>query len=507
MAKILINFKKIPALSVCVVFFILGILAANFINIPFFVLLTACFILLVSAFLFGENNLFFSLVLILFSFSFGILHTENCLRLPDNHIFFACKENIRSPKILGVVACDPVYALRKTSFILKVKRITIGNQTKDSCGLVLVNVFNKGKFFYGDELVIEGKLYKPFDYAGVGNFSYRDYLKNRGIYCVLSASKQNKTIVVGSNKGNLLSSLAFRLKHKIKNIFQRYLLPVNSRVLSGIMLGERYVFPKGIMEVFIRTGTAHIIAISGFNVGIIIFILVVLFKSAGIKHKTRCLLVIPIVLIHCIAVGASPSVVRATIMAVFMLGAYIIGREPNLINSLSLAALTILAYNPLQIFDPAFELSFASVLGIIILSPKIINLSRRSEGIIGGRDSTNTKVTFGFRPGGAPFFKNKISYPLKVIGNSFAVSLSAWLATCGIAAYYFKIITPVAILANLIIVPMVSLVIVLGFGLFLSACVFSPFAYQFAASINFVLSFIFKISAYLSNLPFAYFYL
>lgn len=271
------------------------------------------------------------------------------------------------------------------------------------------------------------------------------------------------------------------MKSRARDIFERSLWPVNSSVLAGIILGERQNIPDDIRQSFIRTGTSHIIAISGFNVGMVVFMALILLKAARIKRKIRYLLVIPILIIHMLAVGASSSVVRATIMAMAVLAGYLLDREANIVNSLSLSALIILGYNPMQLYDAGFQLSFISVLGIVLLSPRIIGFSEkifsRCKGI------------------------------RRFCLNGFAVSLSAWLATLGLIAYYFRIISPVTLLANLIIVPLTSLIILLGFSLSLSAMIWPGLAGQIATTTNLTMSILFNIASGLSRLPFAYFYL
>ena len=126
------------------------------------------------------------------------------------------------------------------------------------------------------------------------------------------------------------------------------------------------------MRILSRHRDPHIIAISGFNVGIVVFTVLFLLKVLRIKRKYRYLLAIPILFIHMCAVGAQASVVRATLMAVVVLIGYLLERDTDIINSLSLAALIILGYNPRQIFDIGFQLSFVSLLGIVLLSPRFV---------------------------------------------------------------------------------------------------------------------------------------
>ena len=535
------NLERTPLLTVLTVFFILGILLGNFTSIPLFVLLAFCLLAVVFAFLKLKQGLVFGLALSLLCLGLGALHSKNYLRLPRNHIARLGIRNINPARLAGVIDSDPAYAARKVSFIFRVTRVTINEQSHNIQGKILVNVAisleNAARLSYGDELILEGNLYKPFHFGAQANFSYRDYLRNQGIYYLLNVKKENEIVFLGRGRGGLFQSLAFKLKHSFKNIFEQYLWPINSRVLSGIILGERQNIPEDIRQAFVQTGTAHIIAISGFNVGIVACIVLILLKALRIKRKARYCLTIPILMIHMLAVGASSSVVRATIMAVIMLIAYLIGREAHITNSLSLAALIILGYNPLQIFDAGFQLSFVSVLGIVLLSPKLLQgfaaltrlilerikkISFKREFIPRGQKTAPFRARMNFgrlgippkacpagRWAGEPRALARVGsiHLLRVTLNGFSVSLSAWLVTLGFIAYYFRVIAPVTILANLIIVPWTSLVIILGFALGLSAIICPVLAVSIASTTNFALGLLFKMTFGLSRLPFAYFYL
>lgn len=419
--------------------------------------------------------------------------------LPYNHISFIQSNSLKPLIVSGIIDSDPAQGERKISFILKAKEAIAGNQSYRVQGKVLANVFAKKDFSYADEVVLEGALYRPFNYGNSSNFSYRGYLRNQGIYSIFSVRKEDKIAVLSRGRGNYLKSLALRLKRQAKGIFERYLWPVNSAVLSGIILGERQNIPEDIRQGFVRTGTSHIIAISGFNVGIVAFLVLILLKALGIKRRIRYFLAIAVLIIHMLAVGASSSVVRATIMAIAVLAGYLLEREANIINSLSLSALIILGYNPMQLYDAGFQLSFISVLGIVLLSPRIINFFKNIF--------VTTQTKRPLSPGKlSKFIELKLIHFIIVISNGLAVSFSAWLFTLGFVAYYFRIISPVTLLANLLIVPLTSLIIILGFSLSVSAMIWPALSSQIAATTNLTMAVLFKITSGLSCLPFACFY-
>ena len=225
------------------------------------------------------------------------------------------------------------------------------------------------------------------------------------------------------------------------------------------------------------------------------FVVLIILKALGIKRKPRYYLTIPLLIMHMYAVGASASVVRATIMAIIVLSGYLMERESQITNSLGLAALIILGANPLQLFDIGFQLSFVSVLGIVLLSGRIESFLSARGNPVPERPSAVNRLT-------------KTAMQVKKWSiNCFSVSLAAWFVTAGAIAYYFRIVSPITVLANLIIVPYTSLIIVLGFSLGLSALIFPAIAAPIAATTNYSLGFLLKITHWLSSIPGAYFYL
>jgi competence protein ComEC len=173
-------------------------------------------------------------------------------------------------------------------------------------------------------------------------------------------------------------------------------------------------------------------------------------------------------------------VVRATVMAVVFLFARLVRREPDIYNSCAAAALFILLAKPRQLFDIGFQLSFASVIAIIWLYPKIkawLHLETLS----------NRGVRF--------------------IIDGCLVSFSAWLGTAGFIVYYFKIFSPITVLANVIIVPLATFITLCGFSIVL----ISPFApglsRQFVPAAEIAILLLVKINAFLISFPCASVYL
>lgn len=474
--------KRVPVLTFICVFFALGILTGRFVNIPFFVCLLLSLAALLGAYLFLNKEGEFDFYFLLLALLLGALHIINHTIAPSNHIRYLTKNKSQTVTLKGVIENDPAIKKGRVSFIINAQGLHGGGRWHNAQGRVLVNFPSGDNLNYGDQLILKGKLHAPFDfYAHKGGFSYKGYLNNRGIYNILEVKRDGGVVFLGISKEiNPLKKFSFRLKHSLRNIFNKSLPELNSSLLNAVILGERQGLPKEIRRVFAETSTAHIIAISGFHVGIIAFAVFFFFKSAGLKMKARSFLTALVLIIYCLAVGSSASVVRATIMALVLLFSCFTERDVQVINSLSLAALIILAVNPLEVFDAGFQLSFASVAGIVFLSPRISGLLKRSP-------RSNPVIRF--------------------IIESFSVSASAWVSTLGLTIYYFRVFSPIAVFANLLVVPLISLVIILGILLVLTHAVLPVLTYSIAANINFILAVLFKAGFWLKSLPFSSFYL
>jgi competence protein ComEC len=155
-------------------------------------------------------------------------------------------------------------------------------------------------------------------------------------------------------------------------------------------------------------------------------------------------------------------------------------REPDIYSSSALAALFILLINPQELFNISFQLSFACVLSIAYLYPKIKSLL------------------------GIEFLK--IRY-LRMLVEGCLVSFSAWIGTLGFIAYYFKIFSPVTVLANIFIVPLATLITLCGFSLVFISLICPPLAKFFASASELVVTLLLSLNSLLVKLPGAYFYL
>ncbi|MCM8792172.1 MAG: ComEC family competence protein [Candidatus Omnitrophica bacterium] len=450
--------------------FCLGICWINYFRVSFtFLYITTLFILILI--LIFINRPFSILLLYLLGFLLGSLIFLNS-QIQPNHL-----KNLKLPKnnkvrFKGYICSFPKIGKENVEFIFQVRAMLDKDKFYPTTGKLLVKVTLKDNFFYGEELILEGKLVYPFY-----NY-YRNYLKRRQIFNILKVTRNNRIIHLERRGISFLKYSIYRLREKIRIIFLSKLSNFSSCLLNAIIIGDRSGTLFNIKDVFLKTGTIHILAISGLHIGIVGFIALLILKILRIPRKIRYILVIFILIIYCILTGASPSVLRATIMGIVILGGYLLKREVNIFNSLALSCILILFFSPQQLFEISFQLSFLTVLAIVLISPLIRSFF---SGII---------------------YKN---FFIRFLILSFSVSVSSFLGIFPLVIYYFRIFSPFSILANMIVVPYMSVVVGSSFTLIISSFLFPLVSDYIAKATDLLTVGLFKINYLIFKVPFSYF--
>ncbi len=224
------------------------------------------------------------------------------------------------------------------------------------------------EYKYGDEIKVLGKIEKPKNYS---DFDWINYLKR---FSAIASINNPKIEKISDNNGNLLILKLYRIKENIENIIERNLPEPESSLAKGILVGSRDGFSDDLIDRFNKVGITHIIALSGFNVTIIVvFISMVMAKSVG----KRYIFLFSLILVGSFVVmtGASASVVRAAIISLLLSYGTTIGRKADKTNLLLLAAGVMAAFNPFVLrFDVGFQLSFLAYIGLVYFSEIIMKI-------------------------------------------------------------------------------------------------------------------------------------
>lgn len=442
-----------------------------------------------------RNKTCVPLVLVCLAFiGVGYIHAQAHTMRPPDHIERMARYFYGTPvRLEGVVASDVEGRLwgkvHKTVFRLDVRRLHARGGWKKTRGEILVNLFRKEAIRPGDYLILEGKLHKPFEFSSARRFSYREYLDRKGIKLILSVKKHGLVDVLAANRGNLLTAGLAQWKGRLNAVLQEHFSGAALGVMQGFLLGDRYNIPEHINELFKLSGVAHILAISGFNVGIVAYATFLFLKIFPLGRRWHYILTMLILVLYAMLTGAQPPVVRATIMACVFLASFLLELETQPLNTLACAALILLFMNPLNLFDVGFQLSFVSVWAIIVIYPYFMDaFSRRRRGSDAPSPDENAAATAA-----------------RYLLQSLALSSAAYLGVAVLIAYYFELVTPVAILANLAVIPLASVIVILGMGLLATGLVLPAAAFLFAHCIKVLLAVMVWIIFVCVQIPGAYF--
>lgn len=297
-------------------------------------------------------------------------------------------------------------------------------------GKIKITTSRYPSFNYGDMIEFEGLIKKP------STERYANYLAKDGIFGVMSFPKIN---LIAKNQGSFIKTKLFEVKSFTENSFKKVLSREKASFLAGLTLGETAEFSKELKEKMKITGTTHLVALSGYNVTIIVqaitfllaFLLFGLFRSRLFVFVLSILAILGFV----IMTGAEASVVRAAIMAGIVLLANQVNRVYSFRNAVTFAALFMVLINPkVLVFDLGFQLSFTALLGIIYLKPAI-----------------------------AKFFKVKPTPGFLSWREHLLTTTSAQLAVLPILLGSFGFFSPIAILTNVLILAAIPLTMGLGF--------------------------------------------
>ena len=450
-------------------FFCAGIILANFIIIPFRFYCLIALVLFVVSILCLKKDFIFGLLLLVLVFVFGALLLSNTYALPKSHISkFIFYKNNTIFTVKGFIDSEPVVKDGRAYFNFATQELGFNESSYKCSGNIFVILKGEEWLSYGEALILRGSIHKPFKF-------YRN-----DTAAIMQVNNSASVVRLRKNYGQPLQKLAFYIKGGIEKIIYQRLSYLSAGIVDAMVLGDKKNIPPAVYDSMSKTGTVHILVVSGFNVGLVAFIIMLIFKVLRLPRKARYVLAIFCVIIYCFATGAQAPVVRATIMAIFLLFGFLIRREPDIRNSLTLSVLAILLTDPGALFSISFQLSFASVAAIIFLYPKLKVLFRV--------DSLKPKV-------------------FRVLAESSLVSLSAWLGTLGLIAYYFRFFSPVTVLANLFIVPLAALITLSGFSLVVISLIFPVFAGYFAYANEFFVALLLAVNNMFLRLPFAYLYL
>ena len=228
---------------------------------------------------------------------------------------------------------------------------------------LFVTLLSPSTLHYGQTITLSGKVQFLEKIASTQENKVIDNKK-------LSMAMYLPKIEAGNEKNNIFLSLSFFLRHALQKFYENIFSQEDAALLIGIVLGVKGSFSKDFATALQLSGVTHVIAASGMNVTMVSGFFTGMF-SQFFKRQWVVILTITVLIFYCVISGLQPSILRATIMLVFMLLGQLFGRQYTPLYGLLLAAGSMLLVSPTLLWDIGFQLSFASTLGIMYIKPHI----------------------------------------------------------------------------------------------------------------------------------------
>ncbi len=323
-------------------------------------------------------------------------------------------------------------------------RIFADQRYRSLSGDIRLSVQSGAGFQEGDYIRFIGAIREISTFQNPGGFDYARHLARKGIYASAQASSPADIVLIRRVPSNDLFGVIRAVRQQAREtIVERSETPSRD-ILLAMALGESSAISPRVRDVFAATGAAHILAVSGLHVGIVwscaFFLLLWILKRSEYLmlrwpvSKIAALGALLPVVLYAFITGMQTPVLRAMIAAAALVVALIAGRARHALNTLFLAALIILTIRPQALFEVSFQLSFAAVFSILYLVPRFqAYLPHPDDRSVG--------------------FRHRLLGRLSLF---FLVSAAAMIGTMPILAYYFNRVSVVALLSNIIAVPLLG---------------------------------------------------
>lgn len=246
--------------------------------------------------------------------------------------------------------------------------------------------------------------------------------------------------------------LLYSFRNRAYQTLQTIVPYPESELLAGILLGIDSRIPAYLSEAYRLTGTAHILAISGFNIALIAG-MVTKYLNRVLPYRLGAFISMGIIATYALLVGAQPSVLRAAWMAIIAIPAYLIGRRSIGIHTLAITAAIMAFFNPYLVWDASFQLSVCATFGILMYTDFI---TQKTDAFLQKKDISSKELVLEF------------------IKNSVIIAFSAQLAAFPVLARQFEEISLISPLVNLFILPLQPIIMILGGVALVCGMVFYP---------------------------------
>ncbi|MCA9230736.1 MAG: ComEC/Rec2 family competence protein [Planctomycetales bacterium] len=345
----------------------------------------------------------------------------------------------------------PAVPLSET--VVRVLRIRDGTNWRKVSGTCKLRVAsNQTQLSAGDRLRVFARFGLLQPALNPGEYDWALAERGAGRYCDLFCTEPECVSVIEraaiSPFGRWIGNVASRCEEQLAH----YVGPDHSDLAAAVLLGARERLDDGVMDAFFETGTIHFLVVSGLHVGILALMVWILLQVAAVPRRWAILLTGILVIAYALLAGGRPPVVRTTVLVLLGLVSLVVGRVPSVKVVLAAAALTILAYNPSELFRGGTQLSFLCVAALAAFghladkrrpTDPLSRLIRKME----------------------PWRLKAIRWVGRSFADLFVASLVVWVVAAPLVAYHFHITSPVGILISPFTWPLIAGALVSGLGI------------------------------------------
>jgi len=513
--------------------FICGIYLGSLTEIPIYLTLVICFLLWVICFvclyLYPRKMFIFpclSIFLITVSIAYYDCWTDS---LPGNHIEHILTTHKSLHRISGIIINPPIifsenaldrrlhrlqsgFVSRKSnykiSFTVRAEAIETVSGWENISGSIKVNLYPSKqdifgindiltvlhKLIYGQRVELFGYTFLPKSPTNPCEFDYKSYLRRQmpSVRCLMTVVDTNNIKIGGAYHNNWMYRFVYALNNMLNNTIYTHTFSNSAPLISSMLLGNRVDLSDETIDNFMKTGIIHFIAISGFNVGIVVFTVLLPLRLFGINQILSTCIILLVVVLYAFLTGLNPPVLRASIMVFIFFCGFLVRRQWDITSGIFAAIFFILVRNPSDIFNIGFQLSVLATMGIVYGSSRIEGVLFKTALFI---ESLQVKAERG-----------RLFFLKKYLRKSFCISLAAWLATFPLTAYYFHLFTPFIFITNIIVFPLFWIIIVSGIALLTLGTICPQMAVGtawLASNTDIVLE---SLVSRLASIPYSYFY-
>jgi competence protein ComEC len=322
---------------------------------------------------------------------------------------------------------------------LRVRRVRARVALSDAPGHLSVSMDPGAPGRPGERVALTGAFRPPRPTGNPGGFDSLAWARHEGILGSLSVGGLEGARVLGPTPG-LMGALR-RCRERLHARLVARFPGKEGDLLDALLLGIREPLSQELADAFVETGTVHYLAISGTHILVVLGALSFLLHRTPLGLKTRSLLLILAALGYAGLVGFQAPVLRSALGASLALAAGLLGRPRNALNAVAATAAFIALADPGQVFLAGFQLSFLAATGILLMAGPLQAVFER-------------RIPAATQP--------PLSWLRTYLSRALGISLAAWLTSLPLVALDFHLVTPVAVLANLLVFPLITLLMGVG---------------------------------------------